>query len=316
MSSSGKRERALQVKLDVPFYSNPAGKLEFNSPESLLLGEGKQITVSESHPINRKTGSYDEGGPFFTSRLTAFIKPGYVEEASNDKGTAYYTGPVLCSAPTLTQQNKLGYLAVNGKYGEENSSNLDKDGATAISLCSPTNPASNLGTTLAETFREGVPSLPGIQTWKSRTNVLKGLGSEYLNYQFGWEPLRSEVNSVVDTARNHKRIMSDFHRGEGSNTHRTFRFPSSKSTNSLEPSFEWPVALGRPSTLFFDGSYFPTQQISLVRETHRWFEGCFTYALPSSTDSWGKHIGFGQEAEKLFGLSLTPTLLWELTPWS
>jgi hypothetical protein len=54
----------------------------------------------------------------------------------------------------------------------------------------------------------------------------------------------------------------------------------------------------------------------LVQETKCWFEGVFTYALPSSTDSWRKALGFGSDADRLFGLALTPDILWELTPWS
>jgi hypothetical protein len=54
----------------------------------------------------------------------------------------------------------------------------------------------------------------------------------------------------------------------------------------------------------------------LVRETKRWFEGVFTYALPSSTDSWKRALGFGSDADALYGIALSPSVLWELTPWS
>jgi hypothetical protein len=48
----------------------------------------------------------------------------------------------------------------------------------------------------------------------------------------------------------------------------------------------------------------------------RWFEGAFTYAAPSSTKSWQKALGYGSDANYLLGTSLTPDVLWEITPWS
>jgi hypothetical protein len=316
MSSAGTRERTTFVTLEVPGFTEPSkGK---NSPQSKIvkLGEGKQLTVSESHLYNRKKGIYDGGGPFFTSRSTPFIKPGHVENASLADGSAFYSGPVLPSMPTTTTMNSVGYQHVGGSYGAKNEAQMTKDGATAVSLCSPTNPTSDLGTSMAESFREGIPSLPGIQSWEARTKVLKGLGSEYLNYQFGWAPLQKEVSSVVDTARHHREIMNNYHHNEGRNTHRAFSFPSSSESASLPDEFQYPLSVGPGSTDWVVGAYRPSSHVSLVRETHRWFEGCFTYAGPTSTDSWGRHIGFGSDADQLYGLALTPDVLWELVPWS
>jgi hypothetical protein len=214
--------------------------------------------------------------------------------------------------PTLKEKEAIGFGNISEKYGDKNESQLIKDGTVAIGLCSPTNPASDLGTTLAETFREGVPSLPGIESWKRRTEILKGLGSEYLNYQFGWAPLAHEVEQVRDAARHHRDLLQQRQRGEGSDTHRRFDFPSSRSIKTLPLSdtiTEWNLPWGwyRPNG---------TRQVCLVKQTKKWFEGVFTYALPSSTDSWRKALGFGSNADTLFGLALNPEILWELTPWS
>jgi len=313
MSSAGKRERNTEETISIPDVISRATGKHFPQNSPIVTGKGKQITVSESHRRNPDTGSYDAGGPFFTSRTTSYSEPGHVMNATDSEGRNVYSGPVLCTAPSQAQMTATGYTPE--VYGSENQSQMTKDGATAVSQCAPTNPASNLGTTLAESFREGVPTLPGIQSWRARTEVLKGLGSEYLNYQFGWEPLRKEVNSVVDTAMHHKKIMSDFHHGEGRNTHRRFDFPSSKTISSGASGFEYPTFVGPFSAEWFTG-IVPSYQISRVVETKRWFEGCFTYALPTSTYSWSRGIGFGENAEQLYGLELTPSVLWELTPWS
>jgi hypothetical protein len=283
MSSAGTRERTLQESrkqgLSIKGSAwEKAGGVVSPLPPDVLTAVGKQVTVSESHPRDHD-GSYREGGPFYTSLVRDFLKTGYIENAYKAPLGQYYTGPVSGQFPTLQEKKELGYKNINGLFGDKNESQMAKDGTTAISLCAPTNPASNLGTTLAETFREGVPTLPGIQLWRDKTKFLKGLGSEYLNYQFGWAPLRDEVTSVRDAARNHADIMKSYHRGEGSDTHRTFNFPSQHSSSSL-PETQPGSWLGPPWEWSGQGGF---RKVSMVSETKRWFEGVFTYALPSST---------------------------------
>lgn len=270
---------------------------------------GKQLTVSESHPMDRKTGSYREGGPFYTSRVTDIFKYPFVEAGAQISLGKIYHGPLTLSPPTLAEKEQVGFSNIQREFGDKNESQLSADGATAISLCNPINPASNLGTGLSETMLEGIPSLPGIKLWQDKTRFLKGIGSEYLNYQFGWAPLKDEVESVRDAARQHRDLLQQYHRGEGSDTHRRFEFPSQVSEKRLP---ETAITTAGSMLVTTPG----TRQISLVKETKKWFEGCFTYGLPSSTDSWRKALGFGSNADQLFGISLSPDILWELTPWS
>ena len=314
MSSAGTRQRSLfERRIIGQSFSDSAMEKHGWFPPKLsadVTSVGKQITVSESHPRDRSTGSYRSGGPFYTSLVRSFVKA--PNTAWHHHPGAFYFGPVYGVMPTTKEQEALGYGNVKGEFGASNEASMNSLGTTAIAQCAPTNPASDLGTSLAESFREGVPSLPGIESWKRRTKILKDLGSEYLNYQFGWAPLKNEVNSVGEAARNHRDLLKQYHRGEGSDTHRRFVFPSVSNRNSL-PEENPGLWSGLPWEWFrLDG----TRKVSLVKETKRWFEGVFTYALPSSADNWHRSIGFGSDADALFGLQLTPEVLWELTPWS
>lgn len=312
------RERDLPVYQDFPsswFYESEPQPTGSNRA---TIATGKQITVSEGHRYDRTLGHYVGGGPFYTSRIDYSYNTVDVSKAwktSNPK--KFYSGPVYADFPTLTERQNLGGSAIP-QFGSTNESKLNTDGATAVSLCNPVNPASNLGTTLAEMYREGSPTIPGIQSWQRRTQLAKAAGSEYLNYQFGWAPLVSEVHNVGNAARHSRDLMNQYHHGEGRDTHRRFDFPSQHSFSSLKP-----VTLGDSAR--FQGwntgyisttSPKPTRTVSRITETKRWFEGCFTYGLPSSTDNWKKAIGFGSQADALFGFALTPDILWELTPWS
>jgi hypothetical protein len=50
----------------------------------------------------------------------------------------------------------------------------------------------------------------------------------------------------------------------------------------------------------------------------RWFSGAFVYHLPQSffADLYSPFASDFQRVSHLFGLELTPDVLWELTPWS
>lgn len=317
MSSQTKKERVTRQVRDsfaeVPvniWLNNPKGL----PPVTFPFVTGKQITVSEGHPKNLSDGSYREGGPFYTSRVTDFLKAGHLDVAEKKNAFQWnvYTGPIYGLPPTESELKSLGYKNISRSFGDKNESQMKVDGTNAISYSDPINPASDLGTGLAEIFREGVPTLPGIQSWRQRTNILRGVGSEYLNYQFGWAPLRDEVNSVTKAARQHRDLLSQYQRGEGSDTHRRFEFPIQRTVSRLPE--EHPENWGGIG--WFNADPAASRQVSLVRETKKWFEGCFTYGLPSSSDNWRKALGFGSDADQLFGLSLSPEILWELTPWS
>lgn len=283
------------------------------SPLSFTVGSGKQVTVSEGHYFDRKTGHYSGGGPFFTSRISWDFSPGHVTNCERQDSGYVYTGPVVCNPLTAAELKSLSGISSFSSvpFGSENTSSMTEDGATAIHLCNPINPASTLGVGLSEAVKEGLPSIPVIGTWRARTNILKNAGSEFLNQEFGWLPLISEVKEVGKAARQHRDLMQSYHDNEGKNTHRRFDFSSDIQSFAL-PSSAPSVEPGRGEYAEQTGR----RNVTLVKERHRWFEGCFTYGLPSSTDSWRRAMGFGSQADQLFGIALDPEILWELTPWS
>lgn len=246
------------------------------------------------------------------TRTGKFVNPGFVNNALGGNALdTLYSGPVympLVKDPSIGG-NYNGTVSAN-----MNESSMNADGATAISQVAPTNPTASLATGLAETVREGFPSLPGIQTWKKRTEYLKSLGSEYLNYQFGWAPLHKEVTDVVNAARHHRDIMQNYRHNEGSNVHRRFDFPLEKQ-RWVGSDFEANPTATLDTTFYVAGASAKCRTV-VEKQRKRWFSGCFTYGGPSGTDSFRKSLGFGSEADAVYGLELTPDVLWELTPWS
>lgn len=183
-------------------------------------------------------------------------------------------------------------------------------GATAIARCIPTNPLSGLTTALGELKRDGLPSLWGASQLKPRTALARDAGSEYLNHEFGWVPLISDIRKFSKTYQDAERITDWYERNSGKRIKRRYVLIDTENVST-------PVVLGSyypvPS---LQGAFYDSGQRDVTRTTttrlKRWFSGCFTYYLaPRGTRERELQI-----ANKLYGTRFTPETLWDLTPWS
>jgi hypothetical protein len=315
MTSKVPRERKTYISVDQPGITSSQPGVKPTPGVSEALGQSiSKLLVSEGHYFNRDRGCYVGGGPFFVVHSGDFVNPGHVSDVtSSSHPDKHYSGPVI--------NTKVNDSSIAEHYGSSDPKEMDEksmnsDGATAIAQCAPTNPTANLSTSLAESFREGIPSLPGIQSWKRRTEILRNAGSEYLNAEFGWKPLVDEVHNVVHAARFHRDIMHNYRHNEGRDVHRSFRF------SSEHQRWEKTLSPKNPVNGILDSSFCDPSKSAATRSDvaefrrDRWFEGCFTYGGPGKADNFSRAIGFGSEADAVYGLNLDPEVLWELTPWS
>jgi hypothetical protein len=291
----------------------PAGNWSvIRKSESFDL-KGIQVTESEGHERGRD-GRYHVGGPFSTYRSRK--TPGsafYNSIIPRNEAFQRYQGDVLCPFPEVDP----AFMPKQKDYSKQNWSSLDEQGATAIALVEPTRPTSNLAIALGELKKDGLPSLPGITLWRQRTELARAAGSEYLNYQFGWAPLVNDVLTVGKSARFSALICKQYQRDEGKNVSREFEFPIENTyVRSDTPSAGAIMTDSGSVGKNFRAGVGATLTREEVSSRREWFSGAFTYALPSRTDSFGKMLGYGSEADKLFGITITPDVLWELAPWS
>lgn len=195
---------------------------------------------------------------------------------------------------------------------------LDVYGTQAIARVQPTHPATGLAVAIAELKREGLPHLSTSSRLRKRGLTARNAGKDYLNLEFGWKPLISDVRSAVSTIARAGRILDQFKRDAGRIVRRRYVFPvqvvSEQSVNSAAI-----MKIG-PNQSFSDfvlgnGGRGPTVETrTLKREI--WFSGAFQYYLPRGDSAWDRIVQRGREAQKLFGLDITPDVLWNLQPWS
>jgi hypothetical protein len=167
-------------------------------------------------------------------------------------------------------------------------------------------------------MKDGLPSLVGSAVWANRTEAARAAGSEYLNVQFGWLPIVSDILKLGEAVRKADKVLKQYERDSGRVVRRKYYFPSTSDTVETVLSTTERAMLG--GTKLGGGLLTSGAAGSVVRrrETRRerWFSGAFTYHLPSDYDSRKALADIASKADKLFGIEPTPELIWNLTPWS
>jgi hypothetical protein len=303
------RRRDIANTIHYPAVLEDDGSV-YVSPRTLEV-PGKQLTVSEGHRKNHLTNSYEEGGPFYTVKAEYHIPYTSLDLKVNlGPYSVKYSGPVhtpVAFAPHITTE----FLE---SFRSQDTSDLDPYGAEAVARCAPTSPVAELNSGIAEFFREGIPSLPGKRSWERRIGIVRSAASEFLNAEFGWLPLLDEVKESASAVSNATKILEQYERDAGNLVHRKYRFPTERTETSTYIGSFSPEMGG--TNLFVAGGGTGDLTVTIATVTDRWFSGAFTYAVPSSLDSWQRMLGYGSSANKLLGTALTPDVLWNLTPWS
>jgi len=193
-----------------------------------------------------------------------------------------------------------------------NETDVNVLGTYAVRACAPTNPVANLANALGELKRDGLPSTPTLETWRSRTISARNAGSEYLNVEFGWNPLLSDIRKTAYALKNSQKLIESYVRNSGRKIHRSLEFPLQSSTTITDEGDQYPTPITLNSTMTTKGRR--TKETTVTKRT--WFEGCFTYYVEQGDYFLARAKRYEQLANKLLGTRITPEVLYNLAPWS
>lgn len=184
-------------------------------------------------------------------------------------------------------------------------------GGTAIARTLPTNPEVDVADILAQSVgRDQIPKALGASLWRDRMFNLRSLGKEFLNLEFGWLPLYSDIRDVCEAAIHSHEALKRLRAGSGVKTRVGYSFPSNPSYPSGGPTFVYSVDSN--ITGWGAGSVVYSGRLT----TDTWFKGCYTYYVPVSTTNMSQAEKFRQEAEYVLGLRPTLEAVWDAAPWS
>jgi len=194
-------------------------------------------------------------------------------------------------------------------------------GSTAIARTIPTNPAAGAGQFLGELHQ--VPAIPGKALIRalskgnpgSKTSSARGAAGEYLNWEFGIKPVISDVQKLVKAQHDSDKIVKQLARDSGRLIRRRYSFPEERTVErvSLGNGGTNPPFDIRLTDANADGvPKYRTREVL----TRTWFSGAYTYHYDQGETTWKRMMAAEQRASRVYGLRLSPALLWELAPWS
>lgn len=257
--------------------------------------------ISESHGRGPYTNG-DQGGAFYLNKVHHSGTPGV--GASN-----YHRGQFMVGTPAS--------WVTPGMPAEKTNTQLDALGTSAIARSAPTNPSFDAATFIGELRQSGLPSGYGSSLYhevalahdlEERTKLARAAGSEYLNVEFGWKPLVRDLQKFATAVRDSHDIISSYHKGSGKKIRRRYVYPPVTTTYQDSRTGFLPI----PDEVYETG----TGTISVIVKEKTWFSGAFRYYLPIADDAIGRLKLYKSYANKLFGVSLTPEAVWNVSPWS
>lgn len=280
---------------------------------------------------SRRNGFYsdnrcsDKGGDFTHVKFTDYRETSYMDlhYGGNIGGNrAYnYVGPfnILGNSPTVaSHRTTVSELSMSAAL-------MQTQGTRFISEASPTAPKAGITTALYEIKREGLPSMASkvveglgrTGPWVRRIKApVKGSGSDYLNWQFGWLPVVSDVRKLAESAMKADELLRHLYRDSGKVVRRKRGNPD--FTRVINQSSSESNAYGCPT--MGTGSYASItggKQFTSTETTRSmWFSGAFMYHLPESVTSLGKLRSLASDARYLYGISVSPIDVWNLIPFS
>lgn len=201
------------------------------------------------------------------------------------------------------------------------SSGLEAWAATQYGNIAPSVAEFSLSTFLGE-LREGLPRvLPSVL--KPSVKRVRDAGSDYLNVEFGWKPLINDLQGMAQALLGASvglyQPYGAFHRSRKSQP--IVNFERAEGGSSAVPIGYSIGATGLPAKyhamLENAGSTGQSQargSVSVVRrsEIKRWMEGEFVYLPKADFD----RKRYQDRLETLMSVDITPSVLWELSPWS
>lgn len=140
---------------------------------------------------------------------------------------------------------------------------------------------------------------------------LHTVGDIAIGYQFGWQPLLSDIRDFYLAHLNFKKALDQILRDEGRQVRR-----SATITTRHDSTIDDPVAsygAFYPSLVTQCYAEVPTFRDTWKYEQKVWLKGAFRYYLPGDRTDWRWKAWM---ADRIFGLNPTPSRVYKAIPWS
>lgn len=282
-----------------------------------LGGQTDRLVISSGHRAPYARFPYN-GGDFYKTTQTSRKSPARLDLWQNYYGSSWWhtygdifpaVTPTIPAAPsTFTAMRSL--MVPLGTVGW----NRFRPGKPVASMAQfigelrqlPKNPFRVISSVATAAKRYGVSSPRTYDTMR------RAVGDSYLNYAFGWRPFLQDLEKLADYEHNLSRAMRQLYRDNGETIRRRGTI-ASDSQVTVSPKQTSASAVG-----YIDGPYtsggsgWSAREVTTLVKWRCWFSAGFVYRIPLEGDSRAN----ARLRQYLLGGGITPSTVWELTPWS
>jgi len=270
------------------------------------------LSQSDRYDQEQDKFSADNGHEFNTVK-SGFLAFSHPYEVCFTASGLYYEGPLMvwpgesmaAAVAPMTPQSDVNYY-----------------GALAIRETLPIHPMVNLAEILGQILEGSwFPELMKVGDFQNLETFVKVLSSQYVNLEFGFEPFKQDLLSLIKSVKDASKALAQVQRDVAQQIRRRHEFPpeSPKETdfNDFDPNLIW------PSNSFVDrdgaimaavtgGNQRYHESAKVITSRRIWFSGAYVYYFPV-VDVLDDIL---DRVNSIAGVEITPSVLWELAPWS
>jgi len=301
--------------------THPTGYSYSNGGEQVSLGgHTDALLISYGHKAPYARNIWN-GGDFYTTQVGTQHTPGSMNVTNVYYSIGSYryawrsTGNCFATNVPPAAGGILGYDAIRsimvplGTVGW----NRFRPGKPTASVSQfiaelrqlPKNPFRLAAATAKAVRRFGANSARGVDEMR------RAVGDQYLNYSFGWRPFLADLEKIADFDNSLASTMRQLRRDHGRTVRREGTVASDTTTTSFSQTSGSPIGyIDGPYTS--GGSGGSKRDVSTTTSWRCWFSAGFVYHLPREDDP----NSMDRLRTYLKGGGISPSIVWELTPWS
>jgi len=263
-------------------------------------------THSQSHLL----GDWETGGPLDLRKSKIIHRPTeYVDLVGIGSPRRFYSGKFVPFGWHLsTVTGGYGPFEWDTHFPTFKAAHSAAE-ARAWEIYRPGKPRASAGQFVGELAE--IPTIP-LRSLFSKAFRLKNLGSEYLNIEFGWRPFLSDLRKMVELVQDLQKRLDQLRRDNGVNVRRKGIVNMDLSSDFIPGAPHENTMFPNLTSEFYLHGFTASPVVYRTVSVRSSFSARFRYWIPKiEAPDWE-----ARATRLLFDSTLTPSLVWELTPWS
>jgi len=268
---------------------------------------GDRLAQSVGDEYHSTRGGLDTGHEFWTRKDWYEFSPTRYHIGFQN---GYYDGMVYPS---------IAGVDVWPDLREPSAGDLNQLGARAISGTLPDRPIAGLAAFLGE-LHEGLPHLPKLFALARSGFSSKTVSEEFLNQQFGIRPMIGDIQKLLQAVVAGDILLNQYNKSASLLTRRHLNMGETHYLDTHNDPIYMELYLGAnhgnpkpPGWLESYGGYWDV--IDEVTHSVR-FAGQYERFVPINDAFFRYSEDYARRANKLLGTEITPSVVWQITPWS